>query len=151
AGIFGFLINLPVVSYFEIGTILTPNHGHAAMMGVFGMEAIALMVLTLRQVSTDETWMRTERYVRVSFWGLNIGLAMMILGNLFPGGLMQLYDAMTHGYWHARSPEYLGQGFVRFIEWCRMPGDLVFMLLGVVPLVIASGRTYLFARRTATP
>lgn len=151
AGIFGFLINLPVVSYFEMGTVLTPNHGHAAMMGVFGMEAIALMVLTLRQVSTDETWIRTERYVRVSFWGLNIGLAMMILGNLFPGGVMQLHDAMTHGYWHARSPEYLSQGFVRFIEWCRMPGDLVFMILGVVPLVIASGRTYLLARKTAMP
>jgi nitric oxide reductase subunit B len=27
AGIFGFLINLPIVSYFEVGTILTPNHG----------------------------------------------------------------------------------------------------------------------------
>ena len=30
AGIFGFLINLPIVSYFEVGTVLTPNHGHAA-------------------------------------------------------------------------------------------------------------------------
>ncbi|MFZ0706376.1 MAG: cbb3-type cytochrome c oxidase subunit I, partial [Candidatus Korobacteraceae bacterium] len=36
AGIFGFLINLPIVSYYEIGTALTPNHGHAAMMGVYG-------------------------------------------------------------------------------------------------------------------
>jgi nitric oxide reductase subunit B len=27
AGIFGFLINLPVVSYYEIGTALTTNHG----------------------------------------------------------------------------------------------------------------------------
>ena len=34
AGVFGFLINLPVVSYYEIGTALTTNHGHAAMMGV---------------------------------------------------------------------------------------------------------------------
>ena len=34
AGIFGFLINLPIVSYYEIGTALTANHGHAAMMGV---------------------------------------------------------------------------------------------------------------------
>ena len=42
AGIFGFLINMPIVSYFEMGTNLTPNHGHAAMMGVFGMLAVAL-------------------------------------------------------------------------------------------------------------
>ena len=46
AGIFGFLISMPIVSYFEMGTNLTPNHSHAAMMGVFGMltqfaEAIA--------------------------------------------------------------------------------------------------------------
>jgi nitric oxide reductase subunit B len=48
AGIFGFLINMPIVSYFEMGTNLTPNHGHAAMMGVFGMLGVALMVFVLR-------------------------------------------------------------------------------------------------------
>jgi nitric oxide reductase large subunit len=31
-GIFGFLINLPIVSYYEIGTALITNHGHAAMV-----------------------------------------------------------------------------------------------------------------------
>jgi Nitric oxide reductase large subunit len=41
AGVFGFLINLPVVSYYEIGTALTANHGHTAMMGVYGMLAPA--------------------------------------------------------------------------------------------------------------
>ena len=56
AGIFGFLINLPIVSYFEVGTILTPNHGHAAMMGVFGMFAISFMVFAIRQVLSDEQW-----------------------------------------------------------------------------------------------
>jgi nitric oxide reductase subunit B len=40
AGIFGFLINLPVISYYETGTNLTPNHGHAALMGVFGMPEV---------------------------------------------------------------------------------------------------------------
>ncbi|HEX5400277.1 MAG TPA: cbb3-type cytochrome c oxidase subunit I, partial [Verrucomicrobiae bacterium] len=42
AGVFGFLINLPVVSYYEIGTALTANHAHAAMMGVYGMLAVGL-------------------------------------------------------------------------------------------------------------
>lgn len=65
AGVFGFLINLPVVSYFEVGTILTPNHGHAAMMGVFGMLAVALMVFAFRQVLTDSDWARVEKYVRI--------------------------------------------------------------------------------------
>ena len=53
AGMFGFLINLPIVSYFEVGTILTPNHGHAAMMGVFGMLALALMVFCCARPADD--------------------------------------------------------------------------------------------------
>lgn len=146
AGIFGFLINLPIVSYFEVGTMLTPNHGHAALMGVFGMEAVALMVLCFRQVLTDEQWRQPEKYVRVSFWGLNVGLALMLAGNLFPGGVLQLYDVLNNGYWHARSAEYLNQGFVRFLEWCRMPGDVIFIGLGIVPLVIAAALTYRHVR-----
>jgi nitric oxide reductase subunit B len=48
AGVFGFLINLPIVSYFEIGTSLTANHGHAAMFGVFGMLALGVVFFCLR-------------------------------------------------------------------------------------------------------
>jgi Cytochrome C and Quinol oxidase polypeptide I len=69
AGVFGFLINTPVVSYYEVGTILTPNHGHAAMMGVFGMLGAGLMVFVLREVA-DNTWRRLSGLVRLSFWGL---------------------------------------------------------------------------------
>lgn len=94
AGIFGFLINLPIVSYFEVGTLLSPNHGHSAMMGVFGMLAIALAVFALRQVLTDAQRVRSEKYIRVSFWGLNIGLALMVVLNLFPGGVLQLLDVL---------------------------------------------------------
>ena len=86
AGVFGFLINLPIVSYFEVGTILTPNHGHAAMMGVFGLLGVAFMVFAMRRVLEDGQWARVEKYVAVSFWGLNIGLALMVILNLFPGG-----------------------------------------------------------------
>jgi nitric oxide reductase subunit B len=87
AGVFGFLINLPIVSYFEVGTILTPNHGHASMMGVFGMLGVALVVFALRQLSSDSVWASIEKYVRVSFWGLNIGLFLMVILNLFPAGI----------------------------------------------------------------
>jgi nitric oxide reductase subunit B len=72
--VFGFLINMPVVSYYEAGTMLTANHGHAALMGAFGMLALALMILTLRQVLPDEQWKTPEKFIKVSFWGLNIGL-----------------------------------------------------------------------------
>ena len=53
AGIFGFLVNLPVVSYYEIGTALTANHAHAAMMGVYGMLAIGLALFCLRYLIPD--------------------------------------------------------------------------------------------------
>jgi nitric oxide reductase subunit B len=147
AGIFGFLINLPIVSYFEVGTLLTPNHGHAAMMGVFGMLGVALMVFVFRQVSSDLEWEHIEKYIRTSFWGLNIGLALMVVTNLFPGGVMQLTDVLNNGYWHARSLEYLHKGMMHTIEWLRLPGDVIFIVFGVVPLVIAAGKTYKYLRK----
>lgn len=148
AGIFGFLINLPIVSYFEVGTILTPNHGHAALMGVFGMEALALMVMAFRQVLTDEQWVLPEKFIRVSFWGLNCGLALMLLGSLFPGGILQVYDVLNNGYWHARGPEYLNLEFTRLLEWARLPGDAVFIACGVLPMAMAAVITYVRMRRT---
>ena len=148
AGIFGFLINLPIVSYFEVGTILTPNHGHSALMGVFGMEAMALMVLAFRQVLDDTQWVRPEKFIRISFWGLNIGLGLMVAGSLFPGGVLQLYDVLQNGYWHARGLEYLNRDMTRMIEWARMPGDVVFIAFGALPMAIAAVLTYLTMRKT---
>jgi nitric oxide reductase subunit B len=142
AGIFGFLINMPIISYFEVGTILTPNHGHAALMGAFGMLAVSLIVFSLRQVLSDEQWKRPEKYVRVSFWGLNCGLLLMVIMNLFPAGVLQLFDVLNNGYWHARGPEYLNQHVAIFMEWFRMPADLIFIILGVIPLCIATTLAY---------
>jgi nitric oxide reductase subunit B len=45
---------------------------------------------------------QSEEVSRVSFWGLNLGLALMVLGNLFPGGVLQFVDVLRNGYWHAR-------------------------------------------------
>ncbi|MEO8062882.1 MAG: cbb3-type cytochrome c oxidase subunit I [Pseudomonadota bacterium] len=142
AGMLGFLINLPIVSYYEVGTLLTPNHGHAAMMGVFGMLAIALMVFVLRQTSSDARWPGIERYIRCAFWGTNVGLAMMVGMSLFPGGLLQVWDVLQNGYWHARSLEYVGSERSHLIEWLRMPGDVVFIVFGAVPLVVAALKGY---------
>jgi nitric oxide reductase subunit B len=147
AGIFGFLVNLPAVSYFEIGTLLTVNHGHAAMMGVFGMLAVALVVFSVRHVSTERQWSRLENHFRLAFWGLNGGLLMMVVLSLFPGGVFQLLDVLQNGYWHARGLEYTGRPSARLIEWLRTPGDLVFIFLGVLPALIAVARCYFNVRR----
>lgn len=138
AGVFGFLINLPIVSFFETGTQLTANHGHAALMGVFGMLAVAMMTFILRQASSDEIWAGAEKWVKIAFWGTNIGLSMMTLMSLFPSGLMQLWDVMQNGYWHARSHAYMRTDVALLIEWLRFPGDMVFIVFGSVPLAIAA-------------
>lgn len=143
AGIFGFLINLPIVSYYEVGTLLTPAHAHSALMGVFGMLAIALTVFVLRETSDDARWEGIEKYIKVSFWGTNIGLAMMVAMSLFPAGVLQVWDVVQNGYWHARSLEYVGNGRSHFVEWLRLPGDLVFILFGSLPLAIAAVKAYL--------
>ncbi len=143
AGVFGFLINTPIVSYFEVGTVLTANHGHAAMFGVFGMLGLGVLVFCLRAMQSDTAWQTTERYVRIGYWGLNAGLALMILLDLFPAGVLQLWDSITNGYWHARRLEYSLQGMFHSLEWVRVAGDTVFLVLGVLPLTVAAFRAYL--------
>ncbi len=143
AGVFGFLINTPIVSYFEIGTALTANHGHAAMFGVFGMLGLGVLVFCLRAMQSDVLWRTTEKYVRVGFWGLNVGLGLMVLLDLFPAGVVQLWDVLTNGYWHARRPEFTMTGAFHTMEWIRMAGDLVFIVFGVVPIVLAALRSFI--------
>jgi nitric oxide reductase subunit B len=138
AGVFGFLINLPIVSYFEVGTVLTPNHGHAALFGVFGMLALAVVVFGLRALASDAAWARVERLIRLGFWGLNVGLALMIVLDLFPAGVLQLWDSIANGYWHARQPAFTMSGPFHALEWVRLVGDGVFLVAGVVPLVTAT-------------
>lgn len=147
AGVFGFLVNLPIVSYFETGTQLTPNHGHASLMGVFGMLAIALMVFVLRQTATDRDWPGIEKWIRITFWGANIGLFMMVFMSLFPSGLRQVWDVMQNGYWHARSEAFMHETPALVIEWLRFPGDVVFIVFGSIPLTIAAIKAWLGVRR----
>ena len=118
------------------------KHGHAAMFGVFGMLAVGLMVYVQREVTSIERWGQIEKYVRTGFWGLNVGLALMIVLSLFPGGVLQILDVLQNGYWHARSLEYTGSKLARLSEWMRIWGDVVFILLGVLPIVIGLISSY---------
>lgn len=138
AGVFGFLINMPIVSFFETGTYLTPNHGHAAMFGVFGFLAISLCVFILRETLSAERWKLVEKYVKISFWGLNLGLALMLVLSLLPTGFIQLADVIQNGYWHARSMEFTQSPVMEGLGWARMPADVIFILFGALPLFIGS-------------
>ena len=90
-----------------------------------------------------EQWTSIEKYIRVGFWGLNIGLLLMVLITLFPGGLLQLTDVLNNGYWHARSQAFLGGSLIRSIEWIRIVPDLIFGVAGVMPIVVAVLLTYM--------
>ena len=140
AGVFGFLINMPIVSYFEVGTTLTANHGHAAMFGVFGMLALAVLVFCLRAMQSDAVWNVTEKFIRAGFWGANAGLALMIILDLFPGGVIQLWDSISYGYWHARRLTFLMGGTFHKLEWLRVVGDIVFLLVGALPITLGALR-----------
>jgi nitric oxide reductase subunit B len=133
AGIFGFLINLPIVSYYQIGTALTANHGHAAMMGVYGMLAVGLAMFAFRYVIPADKW--PEKWARMSFWCLNIGLAWMVFASLLPLGVLQLYHSVNEGYFEARSLGYITQPGNAVLEWLRLPGDVVFIVGGILPFI----------------
>jgi len=135
AGVLGFMINLPFVSYFQHGSYLTAAHGHGALMGVYGMLAIALAVFCLRNVVHPEYW--KEKWVMLGFWGLNAGLMGMIVMTLVPVGVMQALASFEHGFWWARSFEFYQQPIINQLLWLRMVPDTVFILGGVMPLVAA--------------
>ncbi len=53
---FGFLINLPIVNYYEHGTYLTMNHGHGALFGVYGMLSIGLLLFSWLWLARDASF-----------------------------------------------------------------------------------------------
>ncbi len=70
----------------------------------------------------------------------------MVVLNLFPEGLLQLLDVLNNGYWHARNPAFQDQPIIHFLEWLRMPADLIFIFLGVLPLLLATLKSYVALR-----
>jgi nitric oxide reductase subunit B len=124
AGLFGFLINPPLSLYYMQGLNLTPLHGHTALFGVYGMLGIALVLFCLRGLRGQMVW--DSKPLKVAFWSLNSGLALMALLTLLPLGTLQLLAAIEHGYAYARSAEFMQQPIVELLVWMRMPGDIIF-------------------------
>ena len=62
----------------------------------------------------------------------------MALLSLLPYGLMQVHAAVTHGFWYARSAEFLQQPLMQTLVWMRMPGDVIFAIgAGMLALFVA--------------
>jgi len=124
AGIFGFMINPPIALYYMQGLNTTPLHGHGALYGVYGTLGLALTLFVLRAMQPERIW--NERLIKFAFWAVNGGLLAMLLLSLLPVGLLQTVESVSHGYWSARSAEFLQTPIMQGFRWMRVLGDTLF-------------------------
>jgi nitric oxide reductase subunit B len=124
AGLFGFMINPPIALYYMQGLNTTPVHGHAALFGVYGMLGLGLLLFTIRSLKPGVRW--SDKMIGFSFWSINIGLFAMVVFSLLPVGLMQTWASVEHGYWYARSSEFLQSDIMSHFRWMRLFGDTIF-------------------------
>jgi len=137
AGLFGFMINPPIALYYMQGLNTTPLHGHAALFGVYGMLGIGLMLVCLRALIPGVEW--KDGLMKFAFWGMNGGLMMMCILSLLPVGLVQTWASVEHGYWYARSSEFMQTPLLQTLRWWRVPGDTVFFFGAVALVVFVAG------------
>ncbi|QRP62929.1 nitric-oxide reductase large subunit [Rhodanobacter sp. FDAARGOS 1247] len=148
AGLLGFLVNTPIALYYMQGLNLTATHGHTALFGVYGMLGLGLMLFCLRGIKPDAEW--REGWLKSSFWLLNIGLSLMAALTLLPLGILQLKAVLGHGYWFARSAEFMDRPLIHMLVWMRVPGDTLFAI-GALLISVFVAALWLFPkRRTAT-
>jgi nitric oxide reductase subunit B len=133
AGVLGFIINLPIANYYEHGTYLTVNHGHAALMGVYGNLALAAVLFCCQLLFKADWW--RPKLIKTVFWSVNIGLLLMVLLDLFPAGIWQFKTVTENGLWYARSHTFIESTGFQTLTWLRIIGGSLFTVGGVIPLV----------------
>jgi len=145
AGVFGFMINPPIVLYYIQGINTTPIHAHTALFGVYGLLAISLMLFSMRNIVKLAAW--SDRLLKWSFWCLNGGLLAMTLVSLVPSGFYQFYYAVRDGMWYARSPEIASGEVIRTLAKLRIVPDLSFALGAFLMLVFVVRAVALTVRK----
>jgi len=135
------------------GLNTTATHGHAALFGVYGMLGLGLMLYCLRGLTDPARW--NQKLLKIAFWSLNVGLAMMVFGSLLPQGLLQTYASFSESYAYARSAEFVHSNVMEALVWARVPGDVVFSV-GVFAFVLFvyrafAEKTYLDTARPPVP
>jgi nitric oxide reductase subunit B len=124
AGLFGFLINPPIALFYMQGLNTTAVHAHGATFGVYGMLSLGLMLIIIQTSFREREWNTT--LMKVSFWGLNGGLILMIMLSLLPIGMIQLMASLKMGLWYARGSELMQTDLIMYLRWIRGLGDVVF-------------------------
>lgn len=141
AGVLGFIINLPIANYFEHGTYLTVNHGHAALMGVYGNLSVAAIIFCSKLMTKQNHW--NIKVSKQIFWSLNIGLILMLILDLFPAGLHQFNTVVSDGLWYARSEKFIQGSTFQYLTWLRIIGGSIFLLGGVIPLCYLISKSFM--------
>lgn len=132
AGVMGFIINLPIANYYEHGTYLTMNHGHSALMGVYGNLSVAAILFCCQLMFESRAW--NKRLIATAFWSINIGLLLMVVLDLFPAGILQFNAVVEKGLWYARSSQFIDNSAFQNLTWLRTIGASIFIIGGVIPL-----------------
>jgi nitric oxide reductase subunit B len=52
---------------------------------------------------------------------------------------MQTWASVDHGYWYARSSEFLQTPIMQQLRWLRVPGDTIFFTGAVALVVFVAG------------
>jgi len=133
AGVFGFMINPPISLYYIQGLNTTPVHAHAALFGVYGFLALGFTLMVLRYVQAQ--FIFSEPLMKTAFWGLNLGLALMLATSLLPIGYLQFIASASEGLWYARSEAFMQQPLLQTLRWVRTFGDVVF-IVGAVAMAL---------------
>jgi nitric oxide reductase subunit B len=149
AGLFGFMINPPIALYYMQGLNTTPVHGHTALFGVYGMLGLGLMLFCLRVLYVKRPW--KDNVIKLAFWAINIGLTLMVTLSLLPVGFLQTEASVKHGYWFARSSEFLYSPLISTFKLLRVPGDILFasgiFLLVLFVFGLSTGHSLLEQKR----
>ena len=99
--------------------------------------------------------LHTDRLLAPAYWGMNIGLAMMVFLSLLPAGIYQAWASVSKGLWYARSPEIIHSKIMETLVWLRVPGDIVFalgaLLLAVYAVRLLRSPTVKRAAQIAAP
>jgi nitric oxide reductase subunit B len=96
------------------------------LFGVYGLLSLGLVLVIARLLTLGRGW--REQHLAIGFWGMNVGLGLMVGLSLLPIGLAQAWASVEHGLWYARSAEFLQQPVIETLRWLRIVGDTVFLV-----------------------
>lgn len=125
AGVFGSMLNLPIVNYYEHATSFTHAHAHLAMFGVKGNVSLAGMLFVMHHLVDAKYW--NAKLVKRSFYALNGGITLMVLIDLLPLGVVQVAEVVDSGLWYARSNKFITSTTFQIFSNLRSIGGTFFV------------------------